>query len=91
MGVVDFSVRMKPSARFEIKAPNEQGEEHKYVAAAGGLLLKILCMPHEERVAVLTDAAGDEVLILFAMLTPQERRDVLQAAETFLKEQVTKF
>lgn len=90
MGVVDLAVKMTPSSRFNIETPAPSGyDSETRVAKAGTLLFQILQMPVEERMRILADNAQDEVLILFAMLTPKERRDVIKAAEDFLKQKVT--
>jgi hypothetical protein len=86
--VVDFAAKLKPSARFNIDEPGPKGETLTHTASSAGLMLKILTMPREHRIEILAEGVDDPVLILFAMLAPNERREVIRSAETFLKTKV---
>lgn len=86
---VELGAVLTPSSRFSFERPTADGKDSdRVVARASSTLLQVLAMPREERVALLAEQADDEVLILFAMLRPSERRDIMRAAETFLKEKV---
>lgn len=91
--VVDFAVHLTPSAKVEAKTrvevPDEQGKPKLAHPGGAATLLRVLTMPHDERVAVLRAGADDPILVLFALLTKDERRQVIQAAEDFLKAKVT--
>jgi len=86
--VVDFSCTMQPASRFTLETPGPKDETISRPSASGPLLMKILMMPLEDRVELLKAQAGDHILILFAMLSPDERRELIQAAERQLKTEV---
>lgn len=93
MGIVNFEATLKPSAtmreRTHLERPGPDGRPELARAGGAALMVRIMVMPHEERVAVVVQGAGDPLLVLFAMLTPGERRQIIEAAEDFLKAKVT--
>lgn len=86
--IVDFSAKMQPAASMRIAVPAQNCDDDSQAtrpSQSSALMLKILTMTREERIAVLSAGADDPVLILLAMLTSQERKELVRAAEIQLK------
>jgi hypothetical protein len=90
MAIVEFSAKLKPGSAFGFKRPAEDRKsEEPRIARSGSLMMRVLTMSREDRIALLTEKADVPVLVLLAMLTPTELKGVLEAAEQFLKEKIT--
>ncbi len=95
MAKVELSATLHPSARMTMgstyEAPTPDGKDSEYKVSSGlSMMLKVATMAHEERMEILSAGADDEILILFALLSPMERRGIIRAAETELKQMITK-
>ena len=85
MADVVFEAKLKASSllAFDVPGPALIGQ--------GGLtVLKILQMPREERIRIMSDAADDPIAVLLCMLTAAERVQLLTCAQETLKEIATR-
>lgn len=88
--IVSFEANLRPSSKMRVEREGDDGRAVLCQAAGGLLMLKIHAMPLEERQRIVSDAADDPILVLLAMLTVEERRQLVAAAESYLKDLVTK-
>jgi hypothetical protein len=93
--IVEFGVSMTPSTRLKVMPPAERTEraaerltaEELHRGTKGGLIImKILTMSDEDKRAHVVTQIGDPLMMWWSFLTPEERRQFLQAAEQNLKE-----
>jgi hypothetical protein len=78
--IVELSAHLKPAARINF--------EGVIGGQGAAVFLKILAMSPEERKQAVSEAASDELVVWFAFLTPENRREFLAAAARDLKIQV---
>jgi hypothetical protein len=89
---VQLSASLHPVGKLRFETPTVPGGNEPYLLKAhGGLLvLQIIAMPREERMRIVENAIDDPILVLLAMLTSEERKQLLQAAEAALKDMMTR-
>jgi hypothetical protein len=85
MSIVDFSATMQPSAYLKeslhVDRPGPDGQAAPQILHGAQMLLNVMVMPNDERMAILARGVEDPILILFALLTPDQRRGLVQSAK----------
>jgi hypothetical protein len=76
--------------RVRTERPNMIDGSPELVQPGGAnMILRVLATPREERLRILEGVVDDAIVILFALLSPEERRQLVQRAEEVCKQQVS--